>query len=129
MPKLHHIWDLRVERGPNCLVVRLCADGTTQSDDRHLADLLWSVLERHFTYRVVIELNEVPVLSSYLLGELIALSHRLRNHGGMIRLCGLSAQNRQILERACLEGRLPSYTDRVAATKSCTDSSCITVAR
>jgi anti-anti-sigma regulatory factor len=112
MTHLTQIWGLTIERGPDCLFARLHAATTSPSEDGPLADTLWHTLERHFVYRLVIELDQVETLSDHLLGELIALSHRLRQRGGMLRLCGLSPTNRVLLKAAQADGRLPSYPTR-----------------
>lgn len=118
MGPVTQVWSLNVERGPNCLVLQLNASGSVSDDGLRLADLIWTTLEKHFVYRVVLDMNQVDALSDYLLQELIALSHRLRSREGMLKLYGLSATNRRILERACLEGRLPNYATRREAVLS-----------
>lgn len=112
MSPIAHTWSLTVERGPNCLVLQMHTENSVSNDGLHLADTIWMILEKHFVYRVVIEMERVDELSDYLLRELIALSHRLRSREGMLRLCGLSDANRRVLRKACLDGRLPSYETR-----------------
>jgi hypothetical protein len=116
------IWGLRVERGPDCLIVRLHAATSSSQDGQRLADTIWAILDRHFIYRIILELDQVEVLSDHLLGELVALSHRLRSRGGMLRLCGLSPPNRRKLREACDDGRLPAYASRREATICPSDS-------
>lgn len=112
MMRLAQIWGVRVERGPDCLIVKLHAATSSFEDGQPLADTIWAILERHFVYRVILELDQVDVLCDQLLGELIALSHRLRSRGGMLRLCGMSSQSRRKLQEACDDGRLPTYLTR-----------------
>jgi anti-anti-sigma regulatory factor len=112
MSHLAQVWGVKVERGPDCLIIRLQMATTTSQDGERLADVIWSILERHFTYRVIVELDQVEEMCDYLLGELVALSHRLRSRGGMLRLCGLSPRNRRKLKEAREDGRLPSYPNR-----------------
>jgi anti-anti-sigma factor len=74
-----------------------------------LADYLWSLLERHFTYRLVLDLSEVQALDRKLLSELLRLQRRVRQHGGLMRVCGLSPECQRVLQRHGLDGRLPCY--------------------
>lgn len=122
MNELAQIWGVRVERGPDCLIVRLHEATSSFQDGQRLADIIWSILERHFVYRVILELDQVEVLGDVLLAELIALSHRLRSRGGMLRLCGLTAPNRRKVKEAFHDGRLPTYSNRREAMVSRCDA-------
>ena len=104
-------WDLEVERGPDWLFVKLGNRAPVDSDIPSLADELWSILDRHFVYRVVLQLDGVRTLNRDLLRELVLLYRRIRQHGGMMRLCGLSAQHRRLLEESGLMRRFPAYHD------------------
>ena len=53
----------------------------------------------------------IPVLTSHLIGQLIDLYRRIREHEGVMRLCGLSAYNRRVLHTCHLDDRLQSYDD------------------
>lgn len=107
-------WDLEVERGPDWLLVRILKQPEAP-DAPPLADEVWEQLCRHFTYRLVLELNQIPVLNSHLIGQLVQLYKRIREHDGVIRICGLSAYNRQVLHTCNLDGHFPDYQDRVEA--------------
>jgi len=72
-------------------------------------------LERHFTYRVVLELDQVSVLNSHLIGQLVQLYRRIRQHDGVMRLCGLSPYNLEVLRTCRLEDRFLPYRDREEA--------------
>jgi anti-anti-sigma regulatory factor len=104
-------WICDVERGPAWLFVRLSPppDG---GDGADLAESLWSLVERHFTYRLVLECDEVPRLDSTFVAQLLVLDRRLHAHDGRLRLCGLSELNQQVLSRCRLSGRFPSFRDR-----------------
>ncbi len=105
-------WELEVQRGPGWLLVKLPAPAPDSAHSVPLADQLWSLLESHFVYRLVLELNENLVLNRHLLGQLVQLYRRVRQHRGMMRLCGLSPLNRKILENHHhLIDRLPPYED------------------
>jgi anti-anti-sigma factor len=113
-------YELDVERGPDWLLVRVrgfCS--TKNSESPPLADSLWRLLEQHFTYRLVLELDEVEVLDSELIGQLNRLYRRIEEHDGVMRLCGLSACNRRALHACRLDDKLLPYEDRVEAVMGC----------
>ena len=68
--------ELDVERGPDWLLVRITSVDADPADGLSLADRLWEVMERHFVYRMVLEMDQIPVLNSYLIGQLVALRRR-----------------------------------------------------
>jgi anti-anti-sigma regulatory factor len=105
---------LDVERGPDWLLVRLRNLDLATPDAPSLADELWSLLQQHFTYRLVLELDEVQV-NSHIIGQLLQLSRRIEEHEGVLRLCGLTPDSRQVLHAAHLDDRLPPYYDRQEA--------------
>jgi hypothetical protein len=109
-------WELDVDRGPDWLFVRVRCPDLPMDDLPPLADAIWRLMTQHFCYRLVLELNEVRLLHSRLLGQLVLLHKRLANHeGGMLRVCGLSPQNRSVLEMSRLERRFPNYENREQA--------------
>ena len=97
-----------VERGPDWLLVKV----TSLDQHTPLAETIWSLLQQHFTYRVVLELDGAKVLNSYLIGQLVALHKRIDEHDGVMRLCGLSAYNQQVLHTCRLDDRFLTYHDR-----------------
>ena len=107
--------DLDVERGPDWLFVRVRNLDRREPNATPLADRLWRLLQQHFTYRLVLELNEVQVLDSALIGQLVQLSRWIEAHDGVLRLCGLSLCNRQVLHECRLDDRLLPYEDREEA--------------
>ncbi len=106
---------LDVERGPDWLFVRVTPPDVDWSTAPSLADAVWAVLEQSFTYRVVLDLEPVSLVRSALLGQLVLLAKRVRTHDGLMRLCGVSADNRDVLVASRLDALLPSYPDRGAA--------------
>ncbi len=108
-------WELDVDRGPDWLLVKVKAPAKQVADLPPLADAIWEMMGRHFTYRVVIELNDIRLLNSYLVGQLIQLYKRIRDHDGVMRLCGLSARNREVLHTCQLDDRFLPYHDRQEA--------------
>ena len=107
-------WQMDVERGPDWLFIRLHPPHGA-SGEPPLAENLWSAISQHFTYRVVLELDEVDCLQSYLVGQLVLLHKRLSTHDGMLRLAGISDHNQNVLKACRLEGRFPQYANRTDA--------------
>jgi len=105
-------WQIYVERGPHCIFVRLHPNADVEIEGFALADKIWTVLEQSFTYRLVLELDLIERLQSYLIAQLVLLSKRIRSHDGMVRLCGLSAANQEVLAVCCLDRCLPNYESR-----------------
>ena len=103
-------WCVGLERGPDWLFVRLRSGTSGQAGDLH--ELLWSLLQQQMVYRLVLELDEVPRLPDTALGQLVRLKKRIEQQGGMLRLCGLSEENRQLLRATRLDQILPAYRTR-----------------
>ena len=112
-------WKLDVERGPDWLLVRIESSKVTGTNLPPLEDALWALLQRHFTYRLVLELDQVRVLNSYLIGQLVKLYKRIREHDGVMRLCGLSPYNLQALRTCRLDEQFLPYHDRQEAVMGC----------
>jgi len=108
-------WKLDVERGPDWLFVRLHASPGVDLESEPLAEQLWSLLEQHFIHRLVVELDDVPALRSSLIGQLVLLYKRIHLKGGMLRICGLTEQQRQVLRTTRLDDRFPCYNTREEA--------------
>ena len=104
-----------VDRGPDWLFVRLQRPDLNAADAPPLAAALWELLERHLTHRLVLEMDEVEYLYSDMVGQLVQLHKRLHNAGGVLRICGLSPANQEVLRSLRLDGRLPNYCDREEA--------------
>lgn len=104
-------WRYDVDRGPDWVFVRLHPDEQALETDS-LADQLWAVLEQSFTYRLVLELDEVPILQSYLIAQLVLIAKRINSHGGLLRLCGLSPANQEVIRLCRLDGCLPHFGNR-----------------
>ena len=110
MSKLQEKTELElVGRGPGWLFVRIRPD-VHRLD--HLADQLWTLLNKHFIYRLVLEMDEVELLSSQLIGQLVMLQKRVMQHDGALRLCGLTAQCAAALHLCRLDQALPSFECR-----------------
>jgi anti-anti-sigma factor len=109
-----HGWELDVERGPDWLFVRpqgLPEDG----DQTVLAEQIWSLLERNFSRRLVLELDRVDAIRSALIGQLVWLHKRIHAGGGMMRLTGLSQTGYDALRICRLDDRFPKFSSREEA--------------
>jgi anti-anti-sigma factor len=102
-------WGVDVDRGPDWLFVRL-RPGTQEPDD--MADKLWKLADRHFVYRMVLEMNDVDVMPSRLMGQLVTLQKRVLQRQGALRLCGLSDQCAETLHFCRLDQALPNFHTR-----------------
>jgi len=103
-------WKADVDRGPDWVFVRLRPG--QHPGDSPLADYLWSILQQHFTYRLVLELDEVRDLQSHLIGQLALLAQRIQKRGGLLRLCGLSEDNKALLNTCRLDSYMPHFATR-----------------
>ncbi|MCE5266412.1 MAG: STAS domain-containing protein [Planctomycetaceae bacterium] len=103
--------ELDVQRGPDWLLVKVNRYDPAEPDLAGLAERITSVLEQHFTYRLVLQLERVPVLDSVLIRQLLALHRWIEEHGGVMRVCGLSPYNRQVLHSCQLDQELLPYRD------------------
>lgn len=107
-------WHLDVQRGPDWLFVRLVPPDQPGlvPEAEGVAEQIWEVIQQHFCYRVVLELDRVGMLYSSLLGQLILLSKRIYSHQGILRMSGVSEHNLDVLRTCRLEAALPSYHNR-----------------
>jgi len=112
-----HGWGLEVERGPGWVFVTLAppaeevwpARTESLAEVPPLAEDLWSILQQHMVDRLILKMDQIAFLSSHLLGQLVLLHKRIHSTGGIIRLCGLSPANEDVLHIAGLHSRFPHY--------------------
>jgi anti-anti-sigma factor len=107
-------WGVEVDRGPDWLFMRLRPGG---SEPKGVADKLWSLADRHFVYRLVLEMEDVDILPSWLMGQLVMLQKRVLQRDGALRLCGLSDECARALHLCRLDSALPNYDSREDAVK------------
>lgn len=106
--------ELTVERGPEWLFIR--PEGASLlGRELDLADQIWGLLEQSMTYRLVLELDDIDLLSSDVISQLVMLQQRIYNQGGLMRLCGVSAVNKRAIESCRLSDYLPQYANRTQA--------------
>ena len=105
-------WSLNVERGPGWIFIALHSPPGCDAQGVPLAEQMWSVLENCMTYRVVVDMERVPLLRSYLIGQLVMLHKRVTTHEGIMRLAGMSDDNQTALAACRLDSRFPQYRTR-----------------
>ena len=108
-------WSVSVDRGPDWLFIRLEPASGTPVDYAGMAEQVWQVVQQHFVYRVVLEMQGVTVCPSSLIGQLVLLHKRLHTQGGVLRLCGLSPNQEQAIQCSRLDARFPAYPNREQA--------------
>ena len=82
-------WGVDVSRGPDWLFLRLRPG---KQEPEGMADKIWSLADRHFVYRLVLEMDDLAVIPSHLMGQLVMLQKRVLQREGALRLCGLSKE-------------------------------------
>ncbi len=105
-------WELSVDRGPDWLFVRPHSVSGDTGSMPPLAEEIWALLEQHQIRRVVVELDEIPLLHSYLVGQLVWLHKRVVSQGGLMRISGVSSVNQDVLHTCRLDDRFPAYLNR-----------------
>ena len=108
-------WTLEMDRGPDWLFIRPVPPKGQHGVEVDLAEAIWERMQQHFCHRVVVEMDQVPLLRSWLIGQLVMLHKRIVAHDGLMRLSGMSDNNQQVLHAMRLDDRFPQYTDRGAA--------------
>ena len=103
-------WNLTLEPGPVCLLVRFYGHIAPQRGDLPLAEYLWNIMRRQGTERVVLDFSGVERLSGYVVRQLIALGAQIREYDGMMRICGISEYDQRML-RCYLCDHTPAYGD------------------
>jgi len=109
-------WGVAVERGPDWLFLRLEAPpGSRPAEGGHLAERICDMIRESHAHRVVLELDRVQSIDDDLIGAIAAVGTRVRDDGGLIRVCGLSQPNLQRLRTTVQESGLPHFDSRLAA--------------
>lgn len=106
----------RIDRGPNWLFVRL-PELKTGATTEHLVDEMWEICSRHFTYRLVVELDDQKEMPKQLAAQLDELRTKLHAQGGALRLCGGNPKCEQTLSGAHFALPLRSHASRSAAVQ------------
>src|SRR5687767_3381052 len=105
-------WKMDLDRGPDWLFVRLRPPIQGDCEEIPLAEMISKKLDPSFCNRLVLELDNVKLLRSWMIDELLRLHKRLENQGGTLRLCGLSKVNEEALRACQLLNHFPPYANR-----------------
>jgi anti-anti-sigma factor len=108
-------YELDVDRGPDWLWIRIRSVEAGSFPPTSLAEEVKELVEKHFIYRVVLELHRVPELSSQLIGELVQMNRYILKHDGVLRVCGLSPEGRAMLDICGLDDLCLEYATREEA--------------
>ena len=101
-----------VDRGPDWLFIRIHLPADQSLAALPIAESIWSIIDQNRVLRVVLELDQLSLLHSHLIGQFVMLYKRLHSHGGMLRLCGLSPTNEEALHGCRLDSCFPSFANR-----------------
>lgn len=112
-------WTMELERGPDWLFIRPRPPRQGDTAEIPLADIIWQKMEQSFCHRLVLELDDIQLLRSWTLSELIRLQKRIAAEGGTLRLCGLSEHSERVLRICRLLDRLPVFANRHDAVMGC----------
>jgi anti-anti-sigma regulatory factor len=118
-------YEFDVDRGPDWLWIRVRRAPNAIADPASLAEEIKELVETHFVYRIVLELEQLPelarnmVLSSKVIGELVEVNQYIHAHDGVLRICGLSPENRAMLEVCGLDDVCLDYHTREEAVWGC----------
>ena len=108
-------WTMDVDRGPDWLFIRLNPPHGGDTCEVQLAEMVWQTLQQSFCNRVVLEMDDVGYLRSWMVGELVKLHKRVTSQGGMLRLAGVSHEAETVLRICRLADRFPVYRNRTDA--------------
>ncbi len=108
-------WPLTVERGPDWLFVHPERRHPDVMSEPPFAERIWNLMRQHFVHRVVLELDQIERLESHLIGQLVLLHKRVHSQGGILRVCGLSPANQQVLALSRLDDRFANFANREEA--------------
>ena len=108
-------WRIDENLDRDWLYLRITRLAHENGDDSRLAETLMSLANQRFANRLILEFAEGQILTSVLAGQLVMLHKRVHLAGGMLRLCGLSDYNRDVLRMMGILDRFAVYPDRMAA--------------
>ena len=105
-------WELAWERSPDWLFVRIRCPKPDGADAPPLAEQIWSIVHHESVQRVVLDVAELPMLFSYVIGQMMLLQKRLCAQSGVIRLCCVSPRNFESIRLCRLDHHLPCFANR-----------------
>ena len=114
MSKVEQSSEMEGARGPDWLIVRVRVE---PHEAAGFADRIWALMEKHFIYRLVLEMDEVEFMPSVLMGQLVMLQKRLLQHEGALRLSGLRPTCEEALHFCRLDHTLSHFDSCVEAVQ------------
>jgi anti-anti-sigma regulatory factor len=105
-------WHVDVDQGTDWLYLRPHAPNEDALQDAPLADMLWQFAQERSAFWLIIDLETVARLNSYLVGQLMLIHKRAHLNKGRMRLCGVSSDNYRVIEALRLVDRFPHYATR-----------------
>ena len=108
-------YEFDVDRGPDWLWIRLRNVEPDAPISGAMAEQLIELIDKHFIYRVVLELHRLPELNTQRISELVELDSFIQKHDGVLRVCGLSPLGRSMLEVCGLDDLCLKYETREEA--------------
>jgi len=106
------IGGIRVERGPDWLFVALDEPAVSRTD---LADGVCRLVRASMAHRVVLELDGVAAVDERLAAAIGLIGARVREDGGLVRICGLSGDNLSRLQAVSAAATVPHFGSRAEA--------------
>lgn len=118
-------WELTAERGPDWLFVRIQTDGRVAPPAADVVESIWEMIQEHSAGRVVLEFDGIDRVDASLLGIIGEIGSRMRDAGGLMRVCGLS-QSQLSLHRQSDAAGVPCYHSRIEAVgpRPCPEGRC-----
>lgn len=104
---------ITVERGPDWLFVRVASGSVAAPGE--LTTCLWDTIREHGASRVVLELDHVETIDEALGDAIAEIGDRVRDAGGLIRICGLNEPKLSRLRSVAANARIPHFDSRSEA--------------
>jgi hypothetical protein len=119
-------WELTAERGPDWLFVRVEEGRHSAGPTTGLTQSLWNLISEHHASRVVLELQGVERMDDSLFDAIAEIGARMRDGGGLVRVCGLSQASLSSQPRSPAAGGVPCFRSRTEAvgTRPCLEGRC-----
>jgi anti-sigma B factor antagonist len=111
---------LRVERCADTLVAHfLDSKIAAEVAISTLGGELYAVVGRPDCQKLVLDFCDVEFLSSAMLGKLISVNRKMKEKGGVLKLCEVCPNIRTILKYTCLEQILDIRDTQAEAVAAC----------
>ncbi|MFZ5828464.1 MAG: STAS domain-containing protein [Planctomycetota bacterium] len=102
-------WQIEFREQGQWLVAKVAAPHAAPGDQPPLADHVWQALRARQRNHLVLDFADMPLLFSYVIGQLVMLYKRVSTSGGAMRLCSLSPSNQNVLKLCRLDDHFPTY--------------------